>query len=56
MHLAAIICAVAALSLPTNAQQAPVKHHHYKLFDLGSFGGPGAPGGGINGTAHRLPK
>jgi probable HAF family extracellular repeat protein len=46
------MCAVAALALPAriDAQAQHGRHHHYKLFDLGSFGGPGAPAGGFNGS------
>jgi probable HAF family extracellular repeat protein len=40
LRLAAVICALTALSLPTTAQEGPAKHHHYKLIDMGSFGGP----------------
>jgi probable HAF family extracellular repeat protein len=56
MRLAAIICALTALSLPTPAQEGAAKHHHYKLFDLGSFGGPGAPGGGFDGNGPSSPQ
>jgi probable HAF family extracellular repeat protein len=38
------ICAIAALTIPKKIQgQAQTgKHHHYKLIDVGSFGGPGS--------------
>src|SRR6516225_7291466 len=35
MYVAAIACAVMALSLPTTAQNEPARHHHYKLIDMG---------------------
>jgi probable HAF family extracellular repeat protein len=46
--VAATIFGLTTVSLETASQEQP-QHHHYKLFDLGSFGGPGAPGGGFNG-------
>ena len=49
MCLATITFGVMAMSIQPAAQEKDAKHHHYKLFDLGSFGGPGAPGGGFNG-------
>ncbi len=49
MRVATVTLALMAISLPLAAQDGRPKHHHYELFDLGSFGGPGAPGGGFNG-------
>jgi len=49
MCVAAITFAVMAISLQLAAQEELAKHHHYKLFDLGSPGEPGAPGGGLDG-------
>lgn len=34
-YVAAIACAVMALSLSTNAQNEPATHHHYKVIDMG---------------------
>lgn len=52
------ICAVAALAIPMRVHgQAEKKgHHHYKLFDLGSHGEPGAPGGGLEGDGPSSPS
>lgn len=52
------ICAVAALAIPMRVHgQAEKKgHHHYKLFDLGSHGEPGAPGGGLEGDGPSSPQ
>ncbi len=42
MCVATITFAVMAISFPLAAQErhASLSHHHYKLFDLGTFGGP----------------
>jgi hypothetical protein len=42
--VALITFAVMAISLPLVAQERHASHHHYKLIDVGTFGGPG---GGI---------
>ena len=36
------LCAVLALAVGSSAQAQQAKHHHYKLMDLGTFGGPGS--------------
>jgi probable HAF family extracellular repeat protein len=40
----AAVTFLAALALPpvSSAQEEKKEHHHYKLFDLGTFGGPGS--------------
>jgi probable HAF family extracellular repeat protein len=45
---AAIMLTVIAISLPLAAQEDHASHHHYKLIDVGTFGGPG---GGIENPA-----
>ena len=37
--IAVVVGAVLASQLPVSAEQS-AKHHHYKLIDLGTFGGP----------------
>jgi probable HAF family extracellular repeat protein len=54
--VAAITFAVMAISLPVAARDRHASHHHYKLFDLGTFGGPGAPGGGLEGNGPSSPQ
>jgi probable HAF family extracellular repeat protein len=49
MCVAAVTVALMAMSLQLTAQDGRPRHHHYKLFDLGSFGGPGGTGGGFDG-------
>ena len=39
-YVAAISFALVAMSLSMAGQEHPAGHHHYKLIDLGTFGGP----------------
>jgi probable HAF family extracellular repeat protein len=45
--VAAALCLVSAAR--TSAQQRTIKHHHYKLFDMGTLGGPSSVFSGPNG-------
>src|ERR1700722_19021362 len=52
MALFTLLAVQARLAAQDNRDQKP-KHHHYKLIDLGTLGGPQSFGGGLNnqGTA-----
>ena len=40
--IALSLCAALALPFVSYAQEQKAEHHHYKLIDLGTFGGPGS--------------
>ena len=43
--IALSLCAAMALPSVSSAQEQKAQHHHYKLIDLGTFGGPNS---GVN--------
>jgi len=45
--IAVVLCFAAAI--PTSAQRQTIKHHHYKLVDIGTLGGPNSPSSGTYG-------
>jgi hypothetical protein len=42
MFAATVNLVLLAISRPLPAQEEPARYHHYKLIDLGTFGGPGS--------------
>jgi probable HAF family extracellular repeat protein len=46
VRIAAVTFALMAMSLQLAAQEERAKHHHYRLIDLGTFGGPGSGASG----------